>query len=136
MPRINLAAVLVSAALAFMIGALWYSPLLFGKAYVALRGPGADGVANAATPAAAIAGEFVRWLVIASVLAGVMARLGVADLAGALVFAGCTWVAIYAALAGSVLHEGYPWRLYALHAGDGGVKIALIAAILSQWRAH
>ena len=36
MPRLNVIAALVSAVLAFAIGGLWYSPLLFGKAYSTL----------------------------------------------------------------------------------------------------
>jgi hypothetical protein len=27
-----------------------------------------------------------------------------------------------------------PWKLYAIHAGDGLVKILLMAAILGAWR--
>ena len=65
-----------------------------------------------------------------------MALLAVDSLTGALVFGGWVWVAMYTALAGSVLHEGYPWRVYVIHAGDGLAKIAVITAILGVWRAR
>ena len=42
---------------------------------------------------------------------------------------GWTWVAIYTALAGSVLHKGVPWRLYAIHAGNGLAKMLVMAMI-------
>ena len=35
---INYLAVLVAAVVAFVMGGLWYSPLLFGKAWAKLRG--------------------------------------------------------------------------------------------------
>jgi hypothetical protein len=121
---------------AFAIGGLWYSPLLSGNTFVKLRGLDPSAVADAAMPVGKIVGEFVRWLVIAFILARFMALLSVGDPRSALAFGGWVWVAMYTALAGSVLHEGYPWRLYAIHAGDGLAKIAAISAILGMWRAR
>jgi Protein of unknown function (DUF1761) len=45
---INDWAVLVAAVVAFVMGGLWYSPLLFGKAWVKLRGM--DSAQAAGTP--------------------------------------------------------------------------------------
>lgn len=136
MPKINVAAVLVSAVVAVLIGGLWYSPLLFGNTYLTLRSLDPNAVSQATMPVTEVAGEFVRWLIIAFILARFMARLAVGDLTSALVFGGWVWVAIYAALAGSVLHEGYPWRVYAIHAGDGLAKMTTITAILGVWRSR
>lgn len=136
MVQVNYLAVLASAVAAFVVGGLWYSPVLFGKAYMSLRGLDPNG-ANAMTlPLGEMAAEFVRWLVIGFVLARFMTLLGIANLSAALTFGLWMWLAIYAALAGSVVHEGTPWRLYAIHVGDGLVKILLIAAILGLWRAR
>jgi hypothetical protein len=33
-----------------------------------------------------------------------------------------------------VLHEGVPWRLAALHAGDWLLKLVAIALIVGLWR--
>ena len=136
MPKMNLIAVLVSAVVAFVIGGLWYSPLLFGKTYTALRGMQPENITDTTMPVGEIVGELARWLVISFVLARFMVLLGVGDLTGALSFGGWMWLVIYVALTGSVLHERYPWRLYALHAGDGFVKIMLITTILSLWPAR
>lgn len=136
MLKINFVAVLVSAVVAFVIGGLWYSPLLFGNTYQTLRGLDPNAVSQATMPVTELVGEFVRWLIIIVILARVMALLAVGDLTSALVFGGWVWVVIYAALAGSVLHEEYPWRVYAIHAGDGLVKIAAITAILGLWPAR
>lgn len=136
MTKINYLAVCVSAIAAFVVGGLWYSPLLFGRAFIVLRGMDPDGATGMVMPAAEIIGEFARCLVLAIILARFMARLGIGDLPGALAFGGWMWLAIYTALMGSVLHEGYPWRLYAIHAGDGLAKIALMSTILGLWRAR
>lgn len=136
MVQVNYLAVLASAVAAFVVGGLWYSPVLFGKAYMSLRGLDPNG-ANAMTlPLDEMVAEFARWLVIGFVLARFMTLLGIANLSAALTFGLWMWLAIYTALAGSVVHEGTPWRLYAIHVGDGLVKILLIAAILGLWRAR
>lgn len=136
MLKINLAAVLVSAVVAFVIGGLWYSPLLFGNSYLTLRGIDPNAVGQAAPPVSELVGEFARWLIIIVILARAMTLLAIGDLTSALVFGVWVWVVIYAALAGSVLHEAYPWRVYAIHAGDGLVKIAAITAVLGLWPAR
>lgn len=134
MLRTNHLAVISAAAAAFVVGAAWYSPLLFGRTYMALRGMDPNATTEVSMPAGEILGEFARWLVIAYVLSRFIVLLGIGDLADALVFGGWMWIMIYTALMGSVLHEGTPWRLYAIHAGDGLVKILLIASILGVWR--
>ncbi|MGH9885304.1 MAG: hypothetical protein ACREBE_07235 [bacterium] len=37
-PHVNYLAVLVSAVAIFMLGGLWYSPVMFAKQWVALQG--------------------------------------------------------------------------------------------------
>ena len=133
MLQVNYVAVLVAGVTAFVVGGLWYSPLVFGKAYLALRGLDPATASNAISPVE-IAAEFVRWLVIAFILARFMTALGIPNVSAALTFGVWMWLLIYTVLAGSVLHEGTPWRLYAIHVGDGLAKILLITTILGLWR--
>jgi hypothetical protein len=58
------------------VGAVWYSPLLFGKAYMELRGMNPAAMAGMKIPAGEMLGEFVHNLVIAFVLAHFVVRLG------------------------------------------------------------
>ncbi len=100
MPKINLWAVLVAAVVAFVVGALWYSPLLFARAYTKVRGmtpPGA--MAAMRPPVWEMLGEFVKNIVVAYVLAYFVVCLGVGDCeeciaAGTL---GLGWVSSHAA---------------------------------------
>jgi hypothetical protein len=131
---INYPAVLAAAVAVFVVGGLWYSPLLFGNAYLALRSLDPAAASQTAMSVGEVVAEFARWLVIAFVLARFMALLGIASFSGALTFGLWMWLAIYTALAGSVLHDGTPWRLYAIHVGDGLVKIVLITTIIGLWR--
>jgi hypothetical protein len=132
MTAITYVAVFAAAIAAFVTGALWYSPLLFGNLYLTLRGLEPNAASSMTMSAAEIVAEFARWLLIAFVMARFMRKLGIADVPAALAFGLWMWLVIYTALAGSVLHEGTPWRLYAIHAGDGLVKLLLIAAILGR----
>jgi hypothetical protein len=120
--------------MAFVVGGLWYSSVLFGNAYMSLRGLDPTAAKAMTLSVGEMVAEFARWLVIGFVLARLMTLLGIANLSTALTFGLWMWLAIYAALAGSVLHESTPWRLYAIHVGDGLVKILLMTAILGLWR--
>ena len=132
MLTITVAAVLVAAVVAFITGGLWYSPVLFGNSYLTLRG--LDAQTGAAIPTGEIIAEFARCLIISGVVAHFVRLLGITTLSSALTFGLWMWVAISTVVAGSVLHEGYAWRLYAIHVGDGLVKVLLITAIVVLWR--
>jgi hypothetical protein len=132
MLKINYLAVVVAAVSAFLVGAVWYSPLLFGKAYTELRGvnPGA-----VKAPAVVMIGELARLLVIGFVLARLVALVGVSHWKSAASLGLWLWLGFFAMiLLGAVQHEGLPWKLFAIHVGDGLVKIPLMAVILAAWR--
>ncbi|MGH7615446.1 MAG: DUF1761 domain-containing protein [Gemmatimonadales bacterium] len=83
MVGVNYVAVVVAASAAFVVGAVWYSPFLFGKAYTTGRGLNPGAMADMTPPAGELLGEFVRNLVVAVVLARFVVLLGVADWKGA-----------------------------------------------------
>lgn len=135
MLRMNHWAIAVSAVVAFVVGALWYSPLLFGKAYLQVRGLSPDAMADMRPPAWEMIGELVKNLVVAFVLSYFVVRLDVADWKGALQLGLWVWVGFQAMLLmGAVLHEKMPWTLYAIHAGDALVKTLVVTVILGVWR--
>jgi len=132
---LNHLAVFVAAVAAFLVGALWYSPLLLGKPYMKLRGMNAAAMAEMKMPPWKIGAEFLRCLVTAYVLARFVVLLGVADWNGAVLLGLWVWLGFYATLyLGAVIHENLPLKLYAIHAGDALVKTLLMAVILGVWR--
>jgi hypothetical protein len=131
---VNLLAVLVAAVAAFVVGAVWYSPLLFGRAYMEVRGLSPDAMANLRPPVGELFGEFVRNLVVAFVLGYFVVRLEVGDWKSAVQLALWVWVGFQAMLLlGAVLHEKMPPKLYAIHAGDALVK-TLLMTVIGLWR--
>ena len=118
----------LAALVSFFIGAAWYGAL-FGEAYSALR-PG--GGSDAAGTAAVMAMEFARCLIAAAALAYLINGLGITNLGGALVLAVVVWFGFQlAGLAGSVLHEGYSAKLYAIHMGDALAKVVANSLIIT-----
>jgi len=127
-------AVIAAAVLSFLMGGLWYSPLLFGGAWMALRGMGVGAMAEMSPSPGSLVAEFLRGLVVAYVLARFVVRLQVADWLAAVRLALWVWLGFQAmAIVGSVIHEGYAWQLYAIHAGDALMKTVCMSVILSLW---
>ncbi len=134
MLKMNYWALVVAAVAAFLVSSIWYSPLLFGKTWMDLRGMNPGAIAAMRPPVGEMIGEFVKTLVVAYVLAYFVVRLGVGDWKDAVVLGVWLWIGFYATLLGSVIHENYPWKLYAVHAGDGLVRTLLMTLILGVWR--
>jgi Protein of unknown function (DUF1761) len=132
---INYLAVLVAAVVAFVMGGLWYSPLLFGKAWAKLRGIDSPGAAGAEMRPSEVLAEFIRGLIVAVVLAGFVVHLGVVNLLGAIYLGLAVWIGFQVtSIVGSVIHEHYPVKLYAIHTGDALTKTLVMAVILGVWR--
>ncbi len=79
--------------------------------------------------------ELGRNVVVASVVAGLVALLGITGWAGALQLAIALWIGFpIVLLSGSVIHENVPLKLAAIHAGDWLAKLLVIAVIVGLWR--
>ena len=134
MPRVRLSAVGVVAIVCFVVGAVWYSPLLFGNAYLALRGIESSATSAATPPPGELVAEIVRCFLVAYTFAYFILRLGIDSVKGALTFALRVWIGFQGfVLIGSVIHEGYAVKLFAIHAGDALVKAITSCVILALW---
>jgi Protein of unknown function (DUF1761) len=127
MIKVNSLAVVAAAVAAFVAAALYYT--VFSKQLSQLS------VAEVSrSPASTMLFELGRSLVLAAVLAGLSARLGIGTWTGAVLFGLMVWIGFpVLLLAGSVFHENVPWKLAALHAGDWLVKLLVIAVIVGVW---
>jgi hypothetical protein len=127
MIKVNTLAVVAAAVAAFVAAALYYT--VFSKQLSQLS---TSEVSR--SPVSTMLVELVRSLVLAAVVAGLSARLGIVSWRGAALFALVVWIGFpVLLLAGSVFHENVPWRLAALHAGDWLVKLLVIAVIVGVW---
>ena len=130
--NLNLWAILAAALSAFLVGGLWYSPILFGAAwkkanrFAADEPPAAGGKIFAAT--------FVLSLVMAVNLALILndPKTTLAWGAAAGFLAGFGWVAMGIAVVS--LFERRPWSYILVNGGYLTVALVLMGAILGGWR--
>jgi|ERR1043166_3711121 len=136
MVHVNNLAVVVAAVAVFVLGWLWYSPLLFFNPWMRLRGMDpAAAMAGAKMPMGKLLVELVRCLVLAFVIARLVALLGVTTWTGAVHLGLFVWIGFpVIILTGSVLWENIPWKVAAIHAGDWLVKMLVIPVIVTVWR--
>jgi hypothetical protein len=131
--QINYLAVLAASVSAFVIGGLWYSPLLFYRAWLAANGFSEADVQKG-SPARIYGGAFVLTLVMATNLAAFLGRpdttLSWGATAGALTGAG--WV--MPGIAVVALFERRPLAYTLVNGGYWTVALALMGAILGGWR--
>ena len=136
MVPVNYLAVLVAAVAVFVLGWLWYSPLLFFKVWMRLRGLDPDAaMASAKMPVGKLLIELVRCLVLAYVIASLVGWIGVHNWIAAAHVGLVLWIGFpVILLTGSVLWDNVPWKVAAIHAGDWLVKMLVITIIVALWR--
>jgi len=128
----NYLRVAAAALAAFVASLAWYT--VFGGAMVELSGADPSTAANTATPAWAMLFVVAQSLVVASVLAYLVSRLGIVDRRAALRLGALVWIFPASILLGSVVHENVPTALAAIHAGDWLAKLLLMSVVLGTWR--
>lgn len=133
MPEFNIWAVLTAAVSSFLLGGLWYSPLLFGKAWQ--REVGLSDQQLASGNMALIFGlSLVLSLLAAFVFAMFLGpRPPLALGLGAGFSAGLCWVS--ASFGINYLFERRTLKLFAINAGYHTLQFTLIGLILALWPA-
>ena len=129
---VNYLAVLVAALVTFVIGGIWYSPAVFGKAWMKENGFTEESLKN--RNMAKIFGlSFVLGLIAAFNLAFF---IGPEDnpATGALwgFLAGFGWVATF--IGTHYLFERRSFRLYVINAGYAVVTLTVMGMILAAWK--
>ena len=134
---INYFAVLVAAAVAFALGALWYSPLLFVKPWMAAMGKTEEeikaGMEGRSMPL--IYGlPFLAWLVTAFVLAHIVDYTVATTIAAGLQTGFWVWLGFM--ITYEVIHgmfEGRDMRLSSINSGYHLMGTLIMGAILAAW---
>jgi hypothetical protein len=132
---VNYLAIVVSAIVIFMLGGLWYSPVLFAKRWVALQGRTMDEMkAMGASPVMYLE-VFVCGLLTAWVLAVVIAHYGAMTLGGGAMVGVLCWIGFAGATSyGSALFSFKSKALWAIDSGYNLVAFVVAGAILGVWR--
>lgn len=130
-PKISYLSILVAVIGAAVVSSVWYSPFLFGKAWMELSGVGA----GAAMPIWKPLVDLVREAIVIYVLAMLISRLEIVEVKAALSLGFWVWIGFpVQMLVGASLWDHKPWLLDAIHAGDWLIKLLLEAFILAKWR--
>lgn len=126
-------AVLMAALSVFLVGGLWYSPLLFGRAWMKVNGFTEAEVAGF-NKGRAFGTSAVLSLVMALNLAAFLAVEGTTVVWGMMsgALAGLGWVATGGGIV--ALFENRSWTYLAIHTGYHLVSFSLMGAILGAWR--
>jgi hypothetical protein len=128
---LNFWAILVATISAFVIGGIWYSPVLFGRLWAKANGFEANPpVAGAKT----FAGSFLLSLIMAFNLAMFLndSKTDTAWGATAGFLAGFGWVAMGIGVV--ALFEKRPWAYVLINGGYLTVALVVMGAILGAWR--
>jgi len=130
---INYFAVFAAALSTFVLGGLWYSPVLFGKAWMRANGF-TDADLQTFSKARMFGWSFFFSLVmalnLAMFLAGPTTNLAWGMAAGAL--AGLGWVAMAIAIVG--VFENRSWKYIAINGGYMTLAFVIMGAIIGAWR--
>jgi hypothetical protein len=131
--HLNYFAVIAAALSTFVIGGLWYSPLLFGKAWMKANSFSEDEVK------AFSKGRMFGWSIVFSLIMSLNLAMFLAApgtnatwgmTAGAL--AGLGWVALAIGIIG--VFENRSWKYILINGGYMIVAFVVMGAILGAWR--
>ena len=131
--KVNIWGVILAGFSYLIIGALWYSPLLFGKQWIKLNGF-TDEDFKSNKPMWMITGlSFLSGVLASFVISMIMGPNSNAPF-GAIVGACIAIFWITTSKLTSVLFENQPVNLFLLHAGFDIVSFMVMGAIVGYWR--
>ncbi len=131
--KVNIWAVILAGVSYLIVGALWYSPLLFGKQWIQLNGFTDEDFKTNKPMWMITLVSFLSACVSAFVISWI---LGVNSSAafGAIIGAGIAFFWITMSKLPNVLFENQPFKLFLIHAGFDLVSYMVMGAIVANWR--
>jgi hypothetical protein len=140
-PPVNWLAVLVAGIVIFVLGGLWYSPVLFSKKWLALQNKTEEQMRAEAAGAnmplmyasAFITGLITAWamaLIFAHIANDIQMNAAYGALLGALIWLGFAATTSYA----TALFSGKPRQLWFIDSAYNLVSFVLAGIILAVWR--
>jgi hypothetical protein len=129
--QINWIAVLVATIAGFLLGGLWFSPLMFANKWMAALGKAKDDMGK---PGPALILSFVVTLITAATLAVLLRIMPLTTTPGAFRLGLTIGIVFYAlATASDFAYTGWPRTIYWIQASYHVLMIAVMAVILAAW---
>jgi hypothetical protein len=129
---LNWLAIIVATIVAFMLGGLWFSPVLFANQWVAALGKTKEELGK---PAPAMAMSFFTTLVTAISIAILISRLPNLSLGGGVRLGLLLGIGIYAAgTASDYAFTNWARKLFLIQAGYHVVMLVVMTVIITVWR--
>jgi Protein of unknown function (DUF1761) len=134
-PPIHLLPVLVSALAVFALGALWYSPLLFGKQWVAAHGHTPEKLeAMRASAGRAYAVSFFCYVVMAVAMSILIGRMNITMIEGGFKLGALLGLGFAATITLTAhMFSNKPLAAYWIDAGYQVAYLILMGLILVAW---
>src|SRR3954463_2994898 len=128
--------VLVAATAAFLLGALWYSPALFAKAWIAAQGMTEERIARMrASAARSYSISFVCFLVMAAAMAVLVARVQPVGPLGGLKLGAIVGIGFAAMVSLTAnVYSDRPLAAWAIDAGYQVAYLTVMGVVLAVWR--
>lgn len=135
LPQVHYPAVLVAAIAIFILGGLWYSPVLFARRWVALMGKTEEELKASASGPVAYVIVFICGLLTAFVMAIVIHQFSPVTLGTGVLVAVLCWAGFAGATSfGTALFSGQPRGLWLINSAYNLVSFVVAGVILSLWR--
>ena len=127
--------VVVSALAVFAIGALWYSPVLFGKQWVAAHGFSEEKLqAMRASSSRAYAVAFLCYVVMAVAVSILIGRIGITMVQGGVKLGALIGLGFAATISLTAnVFSDKPLAAYLIDAGYQVVYLIVMGAVLAAW---
>lgn len=132
--QFNWVAILLATMGSFVVGSLWYSPLLFGKPWMKIMGFDNKNMQKMnMTPGQSMVIWFVFHLVSVYCMSLILSFLPVSTISQLLVTVFIVWLAFeLIAFLNPILWENKPWKLFFINGSGSLVSLFVAAAILTQ----
>ncbi len=132
--HLNLLAVLVSAVILWVLGAVWYSPALFAKPWMAALRITPDPAKKKGLLAGMIA-SFIGDFILAFVLDHLVLWANAGSWRGGSFIGFLVWLGFFAAPNfPQGIYESRPFKLFAINNGYWLVGLVIIGILLAVWR--
>jgi hypothetical protein len=130
--QVNWLAIIVATIAGFVLGGLWFSPVMFSNRWMSALGKSKEQLGK---PGPALVLSFIVTLVTATALAVLLRIMPLTTTPGALRLGLTIGVVFYAlATASDYAYTGWPRTIYWIQASYHVVMIAVMAVIIAAWR--